>query len=207
MAGIRSRSSATCDRGVLPLSPSFSPPPSFSQGAGSGIQAPVTTAVTPGPGAAAGSGNLTIPAPLEYFGAAGTGESPLPAVHHPYVCPYIYPCLLSRPRVRRFVASPQLGSRCYSHLLPLPASRERRLWEWLQQERRGSLRFQRFGRRKDAQRWCKSPGRAINAKIPRFGSAGAGVRVGRSHLPSTRVQAARGQRCHLLPPPTLHLRA
>lgn len=80
------------------LSPAFSSTQLFPR-SWVGIQALVTMVVTPGPGAAAVSGNLTIPALLEYFGATGTGESPLPAVHHPYVCPYIYPCLLSRPRV------------------------------------------------------------------------------------------------------------
>lgn len=68
-------------------------------------------------------------------------------MHHPYVCPYIYPCLLSRPRVCRFVAPPQLGSRCYFHLLPLPASTKQRDWESLRIRATGVpgwLRLQRF---------------------------------------------------------------
>lgn len=59
MAGIRSKSSDAWDRGVLSL-PAF--PRSWV-----GIQAPVTIVVTPGPGAAAVSGNLTDSGSAQVF--------------------------------------------------------------------------------------------------------------------------------------------
>lgn len=133
----------------FPTTPAFRRPgfPAWAgKGAGSGSgggTAPVASGTVPrGPGAAAVSGNLTRFCYATSI--SGTLASPSPstrqgvcAVHHPYVCRYIYPCLLSRPRVRPFVASPQLGSRCYSHLLPLAAGTE--------EGARGSLRLRATG--------------------------------------------------------------
>lgn len=153
MARIRSRSFDTWDKGDPPSLQPFLTTQLFPRSQ-VGIQALVTMVVTPGPGAAAVSGNLTDSGSARVFWgrwhrrvpAAGSASSIRLSL-------YIYPCLLSRPRVRRFVASLQLGSRCYFHLLPLPASTRQRDWESLRIRATGapgSLRFQGSGRMEGA---------------------------------------------------------